>query len=247
MKQFAVFALVVLLFSCSPNREVPESGVEKRELERGTQNAISENLSKYDRDVRVLAGTSLLDLDRSNDKDVIARQQVEYYSETDRIKNIAEIEPSSVVDQLFAKPFVGFSFGIHSDDKRNVLYESVEAVAAEFGLKLESSDIQVAYNASAYETIKLESQDLSVYLLKLSDSRYDIWVVEIPAKGEHFQSSLPIDSSPEQVERLLGEPNFKKSDGSTFIYNFATSLRQLNLHWNGNVIEKIQYIRWNGI
>ncbi len=240
--------LATVLMACSPAKEpnTPIHGVVV-DTEVSSPKVVALDVTPYEGEVTFEVGRSLIDLVGFNDNDVVAKTKIEYFPETDRVKNITEIEPGVAVARLFDKPFGDLQFRIINSGENGAAYTDVQAAVAQFGIFLTEPQIAAARAANQFDTVKISTNDISIYLLKVSESLFEIWVIELPADGKVFRSSLPLDLSPQELQTTLGEPNFKKKDESVFVYSFFSSLRQLNILWSEGKISRVQYITWNGI
>lgn len=244
-----VVSSALILIGCSSQKE--DSSVHEPQpasVEVQTTPEVERN-DRYDSfsegKITIEYGRDIVDVARFNDHDVIAKHKVEYFPETDRIKNLDQLDVTSAVKGLFGKPFLNLNFGIPDPTKSESLEPDINSALRAFGIQLSVDSLERLQRAPDYRPIKVATPEIAVYLMRYSDSAYSRWIVELERPSREFESALPFDLSPRELEDRLGEPNFRKEDGSVFIYCSLISMQQLNVTWTEGRVAKLQYIAWS--
>jgi len=177
---------------------------------------------------------------RFNDNNVKATIAVEYYPESDVVKNIEAFEQKDSYYELFSKPFSNRSINISPENPK-----SISEIFTQFSIN--GYDMSYFSQVGSYQTVKIPLNGINLYLLKVGSDNYAIFVVEIFKDSSEFISTLPLDSSRESIVELLGEAKFYTEDRNSLIYTSMKELMQINILLKETGIEKIQYVFWDGI
>ncbi len=258
MKKNAVIGLfIILLFSCSQKKAETNKSEEiitsnfvveqqndfpsKDSPNSDTENVVVEEQvdipSKGPINYEEIKRLSLLHF---NDENVIARNKVEYYPETDVIKNIENFDQKESFYDYFRKPFSNIELNAYQNNRMKL-----KELLAQFNII--GYDLSSLNSVNMYTTIKIPRDGINLYLTNVGSDTYRIFVIEIVNDSDEYKSSLSLNSSQEDIIELLGEPNFYTDDNSNFIFSSLNDLHQLNISFENNKIEKLQYIVWEDI
>jgi len=184
---------------------------------------------------------------RFNDKDMIQTVNIEYFPESDVIKNINEIEPHQTVIDILDKPFEKLKVGRlseHAQDAYGSKYK-IDDVFNLFGVNISPKLINKINLIDSYKEIKIRIEKLNIFLYReYGDDYFKLSVIEYDDNSK-YEPKLLIGYDKEYILELLGTPTVFSDDRNIFVYNSRNSLRQINIYFNDdNNANMVQLIAW---
>jgi hypothetical protein len=237
MKRIIALGLVLIVcFGCTPQKT--QSNKTTVEIQQNSKIKQSKDVTSREKlNFEVIENTNILHF---NDENIIASIEVEYFPESDVVKNIEMFKQKDKYYELFNKPFKNTNLNISHNNPK-----SANEILKLFNIG--EYDINDLSQVGTYKTIKISLDGINLYLLKVGTDSYAIFFIEVLNDSIEYQSTIALDSSQEDVIQILGEPNFFTKDRNAFIYTSLNELMQINVLFNNNKIEKLQYLFWDGV
>ncbi len=181
------------------------------------------------------------------DHGVIAKTEIEYWPDTDRVRNLSEVDAGSGVYALFQNPLHDAKFEFISELDRDRHSPDASVLLLPFGITLSEDDERRANGLPPFGFFRVDHGNVSITVAKMPLNRFRVAVLEIRNESGPYEATLHLGSSRSDVAERLGTPNFATTDGSIYIYPAFPSLRQLNIYWINNQIDRIELVAFGGV
>lgn len=185
---------------------------------------------------------------RRIDDDMISNVNVIYKSESDAIINIDEIEPNTIVTDILDKPVVNKNIQILSEYTSNSRFRNIVKLLEQFEIMLFPSDIEKINNIEGYySSFWIQTSDIRLKISKEGRQQFRIFIFEYAHNSDLYDYKLKIGLSDLDIKDFLGQPTSYSPTRNIWVYNSFKTLRQINIFWEDNIINKVQLVSWGGI
>jgi hypothetical protein len=234
MKHFCIIVLFIVLISCISNEE------------KHTQNnKFAEMIISPGELIDVEFDINWTELARFNDSDMKQNVVVVYWSESDVIKNIEEIEPNQKVIEILDRPFETVEHSILSDYSER-LFNGINELLNIFEINISQDMVDKFNSTELYKIIRIKIKNLNIYVYRNYNEFFKLFVIEYD-NDLFYEPKLKIEYSKTDIINLLENPSAYSEERNIFIYISHKTGRQINIFFDNENIKNIQLISWGGI
>lgn len=181
----------------------------------------------------------------SHDSNMKSNINIIYKLESDVILNINEIEHKDISD-ILNRPIINKNIRIPSEyDDNN--FDSISGLLKEFGIGLKYEDIERIGNEPLYNMIKIETDDLNLYVYRVYEQIYKLFVIEYDGNSLLYDFNIKIGTGKDEINNRLDIPSYYSEEDDIYIYSSFKTLREVNILFDNDKVKKVQLISFGGI
>jgi hypothetical protein len=250
MKILYLFILFLFFVSCIPKEKKHSRNNELIETGTTENNIIGDNineiplLNNYTNElIDIEFNVIELNLAHFNNDDMKQNIDIIYYSESDVIKNINEIEPNQKVIEILDKPFEKLEFSILPNYKAPRLFYGIDELLNIFKINIPQNIIEEFNNSGSFEHSRIRVDNLNIYVYK-EFNVFKLFYIEYD-NDLFYEPRLKTEYSKNDILNLIGNPSAYSDNRNIFIYYELRTLRQINIIFDNNEkVKLVQLISW---
>lgn len=184
---------------------------------------------------------------RRIDEDMISNVNIIYRSESDAILNLDEIEPDQIITDILDKPIRNKNIRILSEYSSNSRFRNIEKILELFEIIVLPSDIEKINNLGYYRSFIIKTSNFRLRVTKEYNQIFRLFIFEYSNNSASYDYLLKVGVDKNYIKENLGLPTSQSSERNIWVYDSFKSLRQINIFFEENIVQKIQLVSWGGI
>jgi hypothetical protein len=186
------------------------------------------------------------DIPSRHDSNMKSNINIIYKPESDVILNIEDVEHKSIND-ILNRPIINKNIYIPSEYADDNNFDSIFELLKEFGICLRREDIERINNEPLYNMIKIETDDLNLYVYRIYEQVYKLFVIEYDGNSLLYDYNIKIGTGKDEINNRLDIPSYYSEEDDIYIYSSFKTLRQVNILFDNDKVKKVQLISFGGI
>ena len=180
------------------------------------------------------------------DDGIISNVKMKFKSETDRIINIDEIEPVSLVQEILDNPIQNrIDIKMPQNNFNGSYYGDIDEILDLFELKILPTDRMKIDDLENNQYVILKTKNYDIVLFK--DYVFFLYIFEYHDYDQKFNFTIDVGESRKYISEYFGKPTRYLSDQSVWVYESFETCRQIAIYFEDDIVSKIQFVSWWGL